>query len=210
VEVGLTNITAIAAGGHFSLALRSDGTVWAWGANGSGQLGDGTLVNRSTPVRVSGLAGVTAIAAGAEHALALLGNGAVVAWGANNEGQLGDNTTFTRSTPVGVRGFSRAFSIAAGGNSSIAMSEVPMVWGSNSNGQLGTGSATPAFRSSAGPISALPGGAYRFAVGANHMLAQHSDGTVWAWGANDSGQIGNGATGGNVLTPVQVSGLNVN
>jgi len=207
---GLTNITAIAAGGHFSLALRADGTVWAWGANGSGQLSDGTFISRSSPVQVSGLAGVTAIAAGDEHALALLGTGAVVAWGANSEGQLGDNSTTPRSTPVGVLGFSRAFSIAAGGNTSIAMSEVPMAWGSNSSGQLGTGSAAPSFRSSAAPVSALPGGAYRFAVGANHVLAQHNDGTVWAWGANDSGQIGNGVTGSDVLTPVQVTGLNVN
>jgi alpha-tubulin suppressor-like RCC1 family protein len=206
----LTNITAIAAGGHFSLALRNDGTVWAWGANNGGQLGDGTFVNRSAPVQVSGLAGVTAVAAGAEHALALLGNGTVVAWGANSEGQLGDNTTTARATPVDVLGFSRAFSIAAGGNSSIAMSEVPMVWGSNSNGQLGTGSAAPAYRAAAGPIPALPGGVFRFAVGANHMLAQRSDGTVWAWGANDSGQIGNGMTGGDVRAPVQVIGLNVN
>ncbi|MDL1861204.1 hypothetical protein FBR04_09265 [Betaproteobacteria bacterium PRO7] len=206
----LTNIVAIAAGGHFSLALRSDGTVWAWGANNAGQLGDGTTTNRSSPVQVSGLAGVTAIAAGNEHALALLGNGAVVAWGANGEGQLGDGTTTNRSTPVPVLGFSRAFSIAAGGNSSIAMSEVPMVWGSNSNGQLGTGSLTPAFRSSAAPIPTLPGGAYAFAVGANHVLALRGDGTVWAWGGNDSGQIGNGATGGNVLAPVQVLNVNLN
>jgi alpha-tubulin suppressor-like RCC1 family protein len=90
------------------------------------------------------------------------------------------------------------------------MSEVPMVWGSNSNGQLGTGSAAPAYRAAAGPIPALPGGVFRFAVGANHMLAQRSDGTVWAWGANDSGQIGNGMTGGDVRAPVQVIGLNVN
>ncbi|MCK6430149.1 MAG: hypothetical protein L6Q72_13840 [Burkholderiaceae bacterium] len=208
---GLANITAVAAGGHFSLALRSDGTVWAWGANNAGQLGDGTTTNRSSPVQVSGLAGVTAIAAGNEHALALLGNGAVVAWGANGEGQLGDGTTTNRSTPVPVLGFSRAFSIAAGGNTSIAMSEVPMVWGSNGNGQLGTGSLTPAFRASAAPVPAFfSGGIFTFAVGANHVLALRNDGSVWAWGGNDGGQIGNAATGGDVLVPVQVPGPNLN
>lgn len=212
VEVpGLANITAVAAGGHFSLALRSDGTVWAWGANASGQLGDGTTTARSSPVLVTGLGGVTAIAAGDEHALALLATGAVVAWGRNSEGQLGDNTTSNRSTPVGVLGFSRAFSIAAGGNTSIAMSEIPVVWGSNSNGQLGTGSLLPAFRASAGPIPSFTGGGvYTFAVGGGHVLALRNDGTVWAWGSNDSGQIGNGVTGGNVLAPVQVPGLNLN
>jgi alpha-tubulin suppressor-like RCC1 family protein len=208
---GLANITAVAAGGHFSLALRSDGTVWAWGANNAGQLGDGTTINRPSPVQVSGLAGVTAIAAGDEHALALLATGAVVAWGANGAGQLGDGTTTNRSTPVPVLGFSRAFSIAAGGASSIAMSEVAMVWGSNSNGQLGNGSTTPAFRASAAPVPAFfSGGIFTFAVGANHILALRNDGSVWAWGGNDSGQIGNGTTGSNVLAPVLVPGLNLN
>jgi alpha-tubulin suppressor-like RCC1 family protein len=85
-----------------------------------------------------------------------------------------------------------------------------MVWGSNGNGQLGTGSLTPAFRSTAGPIPALPGGAFTFAVGANHVLALRNDGSVWAWGGNDSGQIGNGSTGGNVLMPVQVPNVSLN
>jgi alpha-tubulin suppressor-like RCC1 family protein len=206
----LANITAVAAGGQFSLALRNDGTVWSWGANNAGQLGDGTLVARNAPVQVSGLSGAVAIAAGNEHALALLGNGTVVAWGANNEGQLGDNTTTNRSTPVSVLGFSRAFSIAAGGNSSIAMSEVALVWGSNSNGQLGNGGTTPAFRASAAPVPAFfSGGIFTFAVGGTHILALRNDGSVWAWGGNDSGQIGNGTTGGNVLAPVQI-GLNLN
>jgi len=65
-------------------------------------------------------------------------------------------------------------------------------------------------RSTAGPITALPGGVYTFAVGANHVLAVRSDGTVWAWGGNDSGQTGNGTTGGNVLAPVQVPNVNLN
>src|SRR6185436_14270394 len=172
---GLANITAVTAGGHFSLALRSDGTVWTWGANNAGQLGDGTLVNRVAPVQVSGLAGVTAIAAGDEHALALLGNGSVVAWGANGAGQLGDGTTTNRSAPVPVSGLSGVSSIAAGANTSVAVAALPMAWGSNGNGQLGTRSASPVSRSTAGPITALPGGVYTFAVGANHVLAVRSD-----------------------------------
>lgn len=207
---GLANVTAIAAGGQFSLALRADGTVWAWGANSNGQLGDGTLTDRNTPTLVQGLAGVVAIAAGSEHALALLGSGGAVAWGSNSLGQLGDNTTTNRTTPVPVLGFSRAFSIAAGGNNSAAFGEVFFVWGSNSNGQLGAGSASPAFRAVAGQVPALPGPVTGFSLGGNHMLALLPDGTVWAWGANDSGQIGNGTTGGNVLAPVQVAGLNLN
>ena len=207
---GLTNITAIAAGGQFSLALRADGTVWAWGLNSNGQLGDVTTTNRNTPLQVAGLAGVTAIAAGEEHALALLGSGGVVAWGLNSSGQLGDDTTIRRTSPVTVLGFSRAFTIAAGGNNSAAFGEVFFLWGSNSNGQLGTGTLAPAFRAVAQPVSAFSQPVSRYAVGGNHVLAMLPDGSVWAWGANDSGQIGNGVTGGNVLAPVQVTGLNLN
>src|SRR6266508_3833645 len=77
-------------------------TAWGWGYNISGQLGDGTTTNRSTPVQASGLTGVTAIAAGWNHTLALKGDGTVWAWGYNGDGQLGDGTTTNRSTPVQV------------------------------------------------------------------------------------------------------------
>jgi hypothetical protein len=97
---------AIAAGGFHSLALKGDGTVWAWGYNRDGQLGDGTTTNRTTPVQVSGLSGVTAIAAGTHHSLALKGDGTVWAWGGNWYGQLGDGTTTNSTTPVQVSGLS--------------------------------------------------------------------------------------------------------
>ena len=85
---GLTGVVAIAAGGHHSLAVKSDGTVWAWGCNDYGQLGDGTTTNRLTPVQTSGLAGVgfTAIAAGGAHSLAVKSDGTVWAWGWNAGG----------------------------------------------------------------------------------------------------------------------------
>jgi alpha-tubulin suppressor-like RCC1 family protein len=205
---GLTNIIAVAAGSQFSLALRADGTVWAWGANSSGQLGDGTTTARNSPVQVIGLGGATAIAAGDEHALALLSTGAVVAWGLNSSGQLGDDSTVRRTSPVPVVGFSRAFSIAAGGNNSAAFGEVLFTWGSNSAGQLGTG--TPGFSIVPVPVSTFTQPVSRFAVGGNHMLAMLADGSVWAWGDNDSGQIGNGLSDGNEPFPVQVTGLNLN
>ena len=89
---GLTGVVAIAAGGYHSLALKSDGTVWAWGCNDCGQLGDGSTTNRLTPVPVSGLTGVVAIAGGDYHSLALKSDGTVWAWGYNGYGQLGDGT----------------------------------------------------------------------------------------------------------------------
>jgi hypothetical protein len=88
---------AVSAGGSHTLGLRADGSVWAWGANGSGQLGDGTTTQRTTPVAVSGLTGVVAIAAGGQHSLALGSDGSVWSWGANGSGQLGDGTTTQRT-----------------------------------------------------------------------------------------------------------------
>ena len=96
----------IAAGGLHTVALKSDGTVWAWGYNGYGQLGDGTTTNRLTPVQVSSLSGVTAIAAGVYHTLALKSDGTVWAWGYNGDGRLGDGTTTNRTTPVQVSSLS--------------------------------------------------------------------------------------------------------
>jgi hypothetical protein len=80
--------------------VKSDGTVWAWGGNSSGQLGDGTFTDRVNPVQVSGLSGVVSIAAGEEHSVALKSNGVVMTWGFNGSGQLGDGTGFDSEVPV--------------------------------------------------------------------------------------------------------------
>ncbi|HCX71935.1 MAG TPA: RCC1 repeat-containing protein, partial [Firmicutes bacterium] len=104
VQVGdLSNVTAITAGMSHTVALKNDGTVWAWGRNDMGQLGDGTTSTpRLTPVVVSGLSNVTAITAGLSHTVALKDDGTVWAWGYNAYGQLGDGTTSDRSAPVQV------------------------------------------------------------------------------------------------------------
>ncbi|RKH89101.1 hypothetical protein D7Y21_11835 [Corallococcus sp. AB045] len=96
----------LGAGGYHSLALRQDGTAWACGRNVEGQLGDGTVTNRPTPVQVPGLTGVAALAASHNHTLALRQDGTVWAWGWNPYGQLGDGTTTQRLTPVQVPGLS--------------------------------------------------------------------------------------------------------
>src|SRR5665213_1602411 len=93
-------VVSIAAGASHSLALKNDGTVWAWGDNGAGELGDGTTTQRNTPLQVSGLTGVVAVAAGHFHSLAVKSDGTVWAWGDNNSGDLGDGTTTQRDTPV--------------------------------------------------------------------------------------------------------------
>ncbi len=126
---GLSGVKAVVASGDHSLALRGvDGSVWAWGANGSGQLGDGTTVARLLPVQVMGLEGVVALASGANHVLALTSGGTVLAWGRNAEGQLGDGSTLPSSTPRLVSELDDVVAVAAGGNYSLALRADGTVW----------------------------------------------------------------------------------
>lgn len=140
----LTGVVAIANGWIHGLAVKNDGTLWTWGRNVNGQLGDGTTTNRSAPVQVSGLTSVTAAAGGENHSMALKSDGTVWAWGDNSHGELGDGTTTTRTTPVQVSGLSNIIAIAAGTNCSIAVNSDGIVyaWGLNNVGQLGDGTTT--------------------------------------------------------------------
>ncbi len=117
----ISDVQLIASGLGHVLALLGDGTVWAWGDNSSGQLGDGTMIGRDLPVKVQNLNNVTGIAAGGFHSLSLLNGGNVWAWGKNFTGQLGDNTTIDRSTPVQVQGLNTIQAITAGAEHSLAL-----------------------------------------------------------------------------------------
>src|SRR5262249_43529392 len=132
---GLTSgVIAVAAGGEHSLALKSDGTVWAWGDDSQGQLGnDSTIADSLVPVQVSGITTAVAIAAGQWHSLALLSDGTVKAWGYDAYGQLGDGGTTNQPTPVTVAGLKGVKQIAAGDYSSAAARTDGGVvaWGTN-------------------------------------------------------------------------------
>ncbi|RKG50096.1 kelch-like protein [Corallococcus sp. AB011P] len=194
----------LAAGSGHTLALKQDGTVWAWGSNGQGQLGDGTGADRLTPVQVQGLTGVAAFAAGSLHSLAVKQDGTVWAWGTNN-GQLGDGTTTQRLTPVQVQGLTGVAALAAGIHHTLALKQDGTVWawGYNGQGQLGDGTITQ--RLTPVQVQGLTGVA-ALAAGSLHSLALKQDGTVWAWGDNTQGQLGDGTTTQR-RTPVQVPGL---
>jgi len=204
--LGLTGVTTIAGGNCHSLALKSDGTVWAWGLNDNGQLGDGTYATTNTPVAALGLTNVMAIGAGSTHSLALKTNGTVWAWGNNGSGQLGDGTTVTTNTPVAVSGLTNVIAIGAGGSYSLALKSdgTLWAWGYNNYGQIGqppfSQELTPAPVVNLSNIVAMARG-----IG-KHSLALKSDGTVWSWGLNDNGQLGNGTTT-NYSSPLQVPGL---
>ena len=129
----------IIAGGLWHTAgLKSDGTVWAWGANASGQLGDGTGIDKLTPVQVGGLSNVIAVAAGSFHTLALKSDGKVWAWGQNTYGQTGGKSTMDKLTPVQVSGLSGVVAIAAGEYHSLALKSdnTVLAWGATIMGSL--------------------------------------------------------------------------
>lgn len=118
----------MAAGGEHSLAA-SDATVWGWGRNNYGQVGDGTAEHRFEPVPIGRIAGATALAAGWEFSLALRPDGMISAWGLNLQGQLGDGTTVLRRTPVLVQEIHGISTMAAGNAHSIAIGADGTVWG---------------------------------------------------------------------------------
>ncbi|HYO73261.1 MAG TPA: RCC1 repeat-containing protein, partial [Archangium sp.] len=201
----------LVTGTRHALQLRPDGTVWAWGQNNEGQLGDGTTTRRPAPVQVSGLSRIKAVAASRTHSLALRDDGTVWAWGDNSSGQLGDGTDSPRLTPVQVQGLSGIKAVTAGDGYSLAVKGdgTLWTWGDNSSGQLGDGTTTR--RPNPGQVSGLSdvvavAAVQEGAVGDRHVVALRSDGTVWTWGNNNDGQLGHG-TFEDRQTPAQVSGL---
>ncbi|UUZ86749.1 hypothetical protein LJK88_19000 [Paenibacillus sp. P26] len=128
--------------GNFSVALQRDGSVWTWGDNSKGQLGNSTYVQEYSPKFIPDMPQITAIAAGGNHVLAVVKDGTVVAWGDNTNGQLGYGTSSgTLSRRVYVNFLSDIKAVAAGINFSLALKNdgTVMAWGSNFYGQLGTG-----------------------------------------------------------------------
>ncbi|MFJ9827651.1 hypothetical protein ACIRSU_25305 [Streptomyces sp. NPDC101160] len=208
----LDNVIEADAGDWHNIALRTDGTVWAWGDNGVGQLGDGTNEGRSAPVRVGSLTDVTAIAAGDNYSLALRSDGTVWAWGDNFQGQLGNGTTTDSNVPVQVcaentgagctRFLTGVTAISAGGAHSLALDAGGglRAWGFNADGRLGDGTTQQRLV----PVpTLLTSGVRTMSAGGSHSLALMADRTVRAWGGNSSGQVGDGTTT-NRLEPVRV------
>ena len=200
--LGLTDVVEVAGGLAHSLALKSDGTVWAWGANNYGQLGDNTTTRRLTAIQVSGLNDVVGIAAGVYHSIAVKSDGTVWTWGQNTAGQLGDNTVVNKKTPIQVPGLTGVVAVSGGSLHTLAL---------KTDGRSGAGVPIPPASSARNarfeqvPVQSLIDNVSKIAMRYTHNLAIKTDGTVWAWGANSSGQLATGRAPD--VTPIQVPTL---
>jgi alpha-tubulin suppressor-like RCC1 family protein len=199
--------TAVAAGFDHTCAILTGGVVSCWGYNGSGQLGDGTNVNRATPAPVSGLpAAAVGIGSGYEHTCAIVSGGALWCWGSNSNGQLGDGTISSSRTPVRVSGLSGVTAVTGGRWHTCALTTggAVLCWGHNASGQLGDG--TGIGRLTPTPVTGLSSGVVAIDAGDSHTCVILTGGGVRCWGDNSWGQLGDG-TITNRLTPTGVSGL---
>jgi alpha-tubulin suppressor-like RCC1 family protein len=168
----------VAAGGAHSLALRTDGTLWAWGYNSSGAVGDGTTEHRRWPTPIQPNERWQAIAPGYAHSVAIRTNGTLWAWGDNRGGQLGDGTTTERRTPVPILPGERWQSVLAASDITLALRADGTLW------QWG-GWVNPS------PVMIHPDHRWRtVATGGGHFLGLKEDGTLWGWGSNPTGQLG--------------------
>jgi alpha-tubulin suppressor-like RCC1 family protein len=218
--LGLGNVTAVAAGYHFSMALLADGTARAWGGNFQGQLGDGTRRNKATPVPVGGLSEARSLSVAGEHSMALLKNGTVLTWGGSQYGERGngesgfegeakekDPNLPARDVPTAVPSLEHVTAISSSRGADFALLEngTLMSWGEDLAGILGLGHAAP--EECRGEIGALPcstvprpvllpPGAKVTAVSGSYEAAYAllSTGEVLSWGSNAHGQLGNGTT----------------
>lgn len=185
-EVMNNGVVAIACGSCHSLAVMADGRLWAWGLNGSGQLGDGTTISRNEPVNM--MNDVVGAAAGSDHTMAIKADGSLWTWGLNDYGQLGDGTYISKSRPVKI--MDDVISIAAGGRHSLAVKSDGSlwVWGANWHGYTVDGTEVPSGNMPAKIIDNV----VSVATGASHYIALKTDGSVRIWGDNGYGQLGNG------------------
>jgi alpha-tubulin suppressor-like RCC1 family protein len=204
VQVGTgTNWVSVAAGYAFTLALRADGTLWAWGENTSGQLGRNNYTHSPVPVQVGTATNWVSVAAGNDHTIGLQADGTLWAWGQNSSGQLGLGNSSGITTPTRVGTATNWVSVTAGPSYSLGLQAdgTLWAWGQNGSGQLGLGTTanvgTPTRVGTASTWVSVD-------AGASHAGAVRADGTLWTWGNNNNGQLGLGNTNSSYLAPTRV------
>jgi len=203
-------INAVACGTYSNYVLKNDGTVWAWGRNELGELGNGTIVDSQTPAQVSGLSNISAIASVGTAGMALKNDGTVWTWGDNSNDALGITGTeayTTTAAQIPSGSLSGITAIAGAGDHAVALKSNGSVWtwGYNGLDALGNGGTTTS--STPGLVSGLSGTITAITSGYDHVAALANDGTVWTWGYNPSGQLGNGTIANSAVAVHLTTGL---
>jgi alpha-tubulin suppressor-like RCC1 family protein len=186
------NWSQVACGDNFTIAIKSNGTIWGWGDNTHGQLGNGTTTNRKSPFQIGTDTNWAKVACGGSHTIAIKKDGTLWAWGYNARGQLGDSSMTDRKTPVKI-GTSTNWSQIAGGEintAAIKSDNTLWLWGYNRYGQNDNDTIQKISPFQIGTSTNWS----KVACGSYHTLAIKSDSSLWAWGANNYGQIGDSTT----------------
>ena len=191
IMIPYTDLASQTGGAH---ALRQNGTLWAWGENSNGSVGDGTTVNKSSPVQIGALTAWSKISGGESSCHAIKSDGTLWAWGANFTGNLGDGTIVAKSSPIQIGALTTWSKIAAGGGRTYAIKSdgTLWAWGYNGAGALGLGNTTD--YSSPKQVGALTTWtAITSCLGqSGNAKALKTDGTLWTWGNGPQGQLGDG------------------
>jgi hypothetical protein len=225
IQIGaLTTWKQITVGGYYNgstnvfqtAAIQTNGTLWAWGYNGNGQLGNGSYNNAySSPIQIGALTIWQQVSTGVTHTAAIQTNGTLWTWGLNGQGQLGNGTTTAYSSPIQVGSLTSWKQVSCGYNSIYAIQTNGTLWswGLNEQGQLGNGTiinySSPiqvGTLTNWKYISSSIGLNYMTLVSAGYVMAIKTDGTLWSWGNNYYGSLGNGITT-NYSSPIQVGTL---
>jgi alpha-tubulin suppressor-like RCC1 family protein len=202
-----SSVAHVEGGGTHECAAKTDGTLWCWGRNANGQLGDGTTTDRLTPVQVTTLSNVAEVTLGIAHTCARKVDGSLWCWGYNAYGALGDGTTTQRTLPVQVTALGTSVAqISAGEYHTCARRKDGYLfcWGDGVGGQLGDGTAQHRYVPTR--LTAFNGNVAEVASGSAHTCARKTDGTLWCWGYNIYGALGNGTTT-YTPSPIQVKAM---
>ncbi len=193
----------ISTGTLHTLAIKTDGTLWAWGYNGFGQLGDGTNTNNNASTQIGTATNWSQISTGGYHTIAIKTDGTLWAWGMNSSGQLGDGTTSDKNVPTKIGTATNWSQISAGNNHTLAIKTdgTLWAWGVNLYGQLGDGTNTAI---NAPTQIGTDNNWSLISAGGEHSLALKIDGTLWAWGYNGWGALGDGTTSSGINAPTQI------
>jgi alpha-tubulin suppressor-like RCC1 family protein len=206
----LTDWSQPSAGGYHSCAVKSDHTLWCWGKGDSGQLGDGTTVKKNIPVKVGSASDWLAVSAGSYHTCATKGLGELWCFGYNGYGQLGNGTLDGSTVPVRAGSATNWQALSAGHFFTCGLKSDSSLWcwGLNDYGQLGNGDTST---DQASPVQELGGDTHwtKLSAGVTHACAVKSPGTLWCWGGNEYGQLGDGTTADRA-SPVQELGGDTN